>query len=169
MNRLHIAGCRLLVWCNDDDDIMKWAPFPRVWMNYVSPCHSLGFLGFVMEPNIPVEWLSDRKWVRCLPHTLVVQPSHFTAITPSTLWLTKHPPHLLPMMTSEQIAGCLGNPCLGPCYLDRLIKLPLERSQSRHMRPVCVFFFHCPQFLSFPTNLWALVTGTMQDCWSPEV
>uniref|UniRef100_A0A3B3C6Q3 receptor protein-tyrosine kinase n=1 Tax=Oryzias melastigma TaxID=30732 RepID=A0A3B3C6Q3_ORYME len=36
------------------------------------------------------------------------------------------PPHILPpWVTPEQIAECLGNPCLGPCCLDCLIFLPV--------------------------------------------
>ena len=106
---LQMAGCWLAVCDGDDDDdndVMKWAPVLRAWFE---PCvcvrrvcirvcllHPLGFLGFVMQPNIPVRWLNDRKWVRPPLHprlflspsasaslSLSVTPFHF--ITPQTL------------------------------------------------------------------------------------
>lgn len=70
------------------------------------------------------------------------QPPSISLSEPlSTLSLSKpsvsHIPSSSSRLASEQIAGSLGNPCLGPCYLHHLIMVRLEPSQSRYLRTVC--------------------------------
>lgn len=176
--RLQMAVCWLAMCDDDDDDVMKWAPVRRAWMNCVCELcvcvcvcervcllHPLGFLGFVMQPNIPVHWLIDRNWVRrpptstpasfchpqppyhCqYPFPLYHYPKPLTSPSTSTASSSS-------WLTSEWIAELLGNPCLGPCYLDHLIMLPLEQSQRRYPRPVCILEFALHFFLPFVLSL----------------
>lgn len=152
VRRLQIVRCWLAM-C-DDDDVIKWTPVCWVWINCVCVSAApVGVLGFVIQPNIPVRWLNDRNWVRCPPHPrLFLSPSvsaPYHCQYPFPLYHSPNPPSAShphstissSWLTSEQIAGSLGNPCLGPCYQDHFIILPLDLSQHRYLRPVCVLSF----------------------------
>lgn len=75
-------------------------------------------------------------------HIAVSNPFHFIT--------AQHSRSLSPR---PQIAPSLGNPCLGPRYLDRLIMLPLEQSRCRYLRPVCVHSIALSFFLALVLSL----------------
>lgn len=137
---VNIAECQLAM-C--DDDVIKLALFVCMCA-CAHVLYPLGVLGFVIQPSIPVHWLNDINFrhpnLASYRHhqppsvSLSVPISNLSPPVPSV----SHPHHLVLSLTSEGIAGSLGNPCLELCYLDHLITALLEPSQSRYMRRVCV-------------------------------
>lgn len=82
------------------------------------------------------------------------QPTlHIAVSNPFPLYHCPTLPQPLTPSPRPQIAPSLGNPCLGPRYLDRLIMLPLEQSRCRYLRPVCVHSIALSFFLALVLSL----------------